>query len=171
MNDSPHCDFETMRRPAPQHDLLKPFVGSFRAEVRMWMAPGDPMVSGGTMTNTLELGGLFLRQHYTGDDQPGPVPAFEGRGYWGFNKTTGLFEGFWIDTASSVMQHETGNVDGSGRVWTMVGEFTDPGSGKPMRKKSVIRLTDENHHSMEMFMPGPDGREVRTMEILYSRQK
>ena len=29
------------------HRKLEPFVGTFKAEVKMWMGPGDPMVSTG----------------------------------------------------------------------------------------------------------------------------
>ncbi len=54
------CDFEAMSRTTEAHERLKPFEGTFKAEVKMWMGPGDPMVSTGTMTSTLELGGRFL---------------------------------------------------------------------------------------------------------------
>jgi hypothetical protein len=43
-------------------DKLAPFVGTFRTEVKTWMGPGDPQRSTGTMTNTRDLGGKFLRQ-------------------------------------------------------------------------------------------------------------
>jgi hypothetical protein len=156
-----------MGKTGPEHGRLESFAGKFKAEVKMWMGPGDPMVATGTMTNSLDLGGRYLRQDYKGDPSPGPFGSFEGRGYWGFNTGTKKYEGFWIDTASTMMQTETGTVDGAGKVWTMVGEMHDP-SGKPMKKRSVITLKDKNTHSMEMFME-KDGHEFRTMEIQYKR--
>ena len=33
------------------HERLKPFEGTFAAEVRMWVGPGDPHVSTGVMVN------------------------------------------------------------------------------------------------------------------------
>ncbi len=152
-----------------QHEKLKSFVGTFAAEVKLWMGPGEPMVSTGTMTSTLELGGRFLHQVFKGDPGGGPFPDFEGRGYWGYNTAARKFEGFWIDTASTVMQTETGDLDASGRIWTMIGETTYP-TGKAMQKRSVITLKDDDHHVMEMYFKGPDGNEMKGMEIQYTRR-
>ena len=161
-------DFAAISAPAEQHARLAAFVGTFRAEVKIWMGPGDPAVSTGTMTNTMDLGGRFLKQHYVGDPGAGPGPSFEGRGYWGFNKTTNKYEGFWIDTASTLMQTETGDVDEGGKVWTMIGEVPNPQGGSTV-KKSIITLQDDDRHSMETFFEGPDGSEAKGMEIQYTR--
>ena len=163
-------DFAQMGALAPEHDMFKPFVGTFRAEVKMWMDPtGDPHVSTGVMTNTLDLGGRFLHHVYKGDAVEGPFPNFEGRGYWGYNTTKKTFEGFWIDTACTFMQNETGNVDASGKVWNMVGEMTCHESGQTMKKMSVVTLQDNDHHKMEMFFESPEGR-FKGMEINYVRE-
>ncbi len=152
------------------HKRFEPFVGTFKATVKRWMGPGEPHVSTGVMNNTYDLGGRFLQQVFKGDPGEGPFPNFEGRGYWGYNTTTKKYEGFWIDTASTAIQTETGDVDGAGKVWTMVGEMIDPQSGRPMKKRSVITLKDNDHHSMEMFFTTPDGTEAKGMEIQYVRQ-
>ncbi len=68
------------------------------------------------------------------------------------------------------MQNETGDVDASGKVWTMLGEMTNPQTGQPMKKRSVITLQDNDHHRMEMFFDTPDGGESKGMEINYSRK-
>jgi hypothetical protein len=133
------------------------------------MGPGDPMVSTGVMTNALDLGGRYLSQTYKGDPCEGPFPNFAGRGYWGYNTTSEKFEGFWIDNACTMMQNEVGDVDSAGKVWTMRGEMTCPQTKAPMKKRSVITLKDKDHHSMEMFFTGPDGKETKNMEIQYVR--
>lgn len=168
MSDDAQQDFQAMAAPADEHSRLEPFAGTFKAEVKMWMGPGEPMVMTGTMVNTMDLGGRFLRQDYTGDATEGPFPSFEGRGYWGYNKTTGEYEGFWIDTASTMMQTERGGVDESGKVWTMVGTMKDPQTGADLTKRSVITLEDDDHHSMEMYFDTPDG-EMKAMAIAYTR--
>lgn len=149
------------------HERLEPFVGTFNAVVKMWMAPGDPMESTGTMENAFELGGRFLKQVYTGDANDGPVPDFRGRGYWGYNTATNEYEGFWIDTASTVMQHDRGTLDGD--TWTMIGSMTNPQTGAAMKKKSIIRLESGDRHVMEMYLDIPGMGEVKTMEITYTR--
>ena len=154
---------------APEHKKLDPFVGRFRATVKLWMGPGDPMVSTGVMENSWDLGGRFLKQVYKGDPGPGPFPNFEGRGFWGFNTVTKKYEGVWMDTACTFMQMEEGML--SGDTWTMLSEFADPQSGQKMKKKSIIRLKDKDHHSMEMYFQKPGGGEMKTMEIQYVREK
>jgi hypothetical protein len=153
--------------PGPEHKLLKSFLGTFRAEVQLWMGPGDPMVSTGTMTNIMVLDGRYLRQKYVGDASEGPFPNFKGHGFWGYNRIANRFEGYWIDNASTIMQFETGSVDESGKVWTMTSEMVDP-QGGTMSKRSVITLKDDDHHSIESFFT-KEGQEFKAMEIQYER--
>jgi hypothetical protein len=136
----------------------------------MWMGGPDPMVSTGTMTNTLELGGRFLHEVYQGDACDGPFPDFQGRGYWGYNTTDNRYEGVWIDTACTHIGTEHGQVDDSGKVWTMLGTMTNPQTGQPMQKKSIITLHDDHSHEMEMlFECSPGGEWNKGMHISYTR--
>jgi len=152
-----------------EHKRFEPFVGTFKAQAKIWMGPGEPNVSTGTMTNTLDLGGRFIAQTYKGDDTDGPFPNFEGRGFFGYNTITRQFEGIWIDNCSTTFETEIGAVDASGRVWTMIGQVPNPQTGQQMTKRSVIRVQDNDHHSKEMFFQGPDGSEFKAMEIQYTR--
>ena len=169
MTDDPMAAMQELAAPTADHERLTPFLGTFKAEVKMWMGSGEPMISTGSMTNSWVLGNRFLRQEYTGDTSPDPTPfpSFRGHGYWGFNKHTRQYEGFWIDTASTIMQREAGTVDESGRVWTMIGEVVGP-DGSVTQKRSVITVIDADHHSMETFF-SRDGQDFKGMEIQYSR--
>lgn len=169
MSETGHEAMAELAAPSEEHERLEAFVGTFRSEVKIWMGPGDPTVTTGVMVNERDLGGRFLRQTYQGDDVEGPFPSFSGRGYWGYNKVDGRWEGFWIDNASTIMQIEQGSLDDSGRVWTMSGELTNPQTGRPVRKRSVITLHDADHHTMEMYFESPEG-EMKGMEISYRRR-
>ena len=152
------------------HKRFEPFVGTFTATVKLWMGPGEPHVSTGVMHNSYDLGGRFLQQVFKGDPGEGPFPNFEGRGFWGYNTTSKKYEGFWIDTASTAIQTEAGDVDDAGKVWTMVGTTIDPHSGKTIEKRSITTVKDNDHHSMEMFFTTADGTEANGMEIQYVRR-
>ncbi|MEM8836131.1 MAG: DUF1579 family protein [Planctomycetota bacterium] len=163
-------DFAAMAAPAEQHELLKKFEGTFKSEVRMWFEPGgEPHVSTGTMVNELDLGGRFLKQTYTGDPNEGPFPAFEGRGYFGFNKTTNEFEGFWIDNAVTSMSTEQGRVNADCTRWEMHTDMQCPMSGEPMKRRSVCIWKDADHHVMEMYHTAEGHPETKSMEIRYER--
>ncbi|HMP80089.1 MAG TPA: DUF1579 domain-containing protein [Pirellulaceae bacterium] len=153
----------------PEHFRLQPFVGKFRAEVKIWMGPGDPIISTGTMVNTMEVNGLFLQQDYIGDSQEGPFPSFLGKGFWGYNTVQKQYEGFWIDNASTIMQFEAGQVSADGKVWEMIGAIPCGSDGQINRKRSVIKLIDDDQHMMEMFFTDPSGQETKNMEIQYVR--
>lgn len=153
-----------MGRPVGEHGLLKAFEGVWRAEVKMWWDPdGEPQVSTGRMTNRLVLNGLFLEQDYADD-----AGMFSGRGFWGYNAVDKRWEGFWIDTMSPMMQTEHGTHDEAKGQWTMVGQMTDPGTGKPLMKRSVITKHGEDRHTLEMYFSTPEG-EKKGMEISYTR--
>ena len=157
-----------MNAPTEDHRRLESFAGTFRAQVKLWMGPGDPSVLTGVMVNELDLNGLFLVQTYTGDGDDGPFGKFAGRGFWGYNSINGRWEGVWIDNASPMMQTESGTLDASGRVWTMTGELPNPSTGDTMTKRTVITLVDDDHHMMETYFGGPQG-ESKAMEITYER--
>lgn len=157
-------------RPGDEHALMQPMVGAFRAEVSLFMGPGEPVVMRGSMRNEWDLGGLFLKQTYTGDPAADGQPGFDGRGYWGFNQTTGEYEGFWIDIATSMFQLERGSVDASGRVWTMIGQLPHP-QGGTLRKKSVITVESPDRHRIEQFLTPEGGEEFRSMQIVFTRSR
>ena len=150
-------------RPTDQHGLLRQFEGAWKAEVKMWMGPGEPQVSTGTMTNTLILNGLFLEHDYRDD-----AGMFQGKGTWGYNTLDKRWEGQWLDTMASWMQLEQGHHDPATNSWHMVGQMTDPGTGQILIKRSLIRVVDENTHVMEMYFTTPLG-ENKGMEITYRR--
>lgn len=147
---------------------LAPMAGEFRAVVRIWMGPGEPHVATGVMINAFDLDGRFLKQTYHGDTADGPFPNFQGRGFWGYNDAADRWEGFWIDTASNMMQVERGRLDGDAQ-WTMTGEVINPQTGAPMQKRSVIRVHDRNAHTMETWFAAPDGPEFKAMQIDFTR--
>ncbi len=159
----------TVPTAGPAHKRLEPFAGTFKSEVKMWMGPGDPMITTGTMTNSWQLGGLYLHQDYVGDSSEGPFPSFVGKGYWGYNTTSKKYEGFWIDSGSTTMQLESGDVDSSGKIWTMTSELKCPQTGAQMKRRSVITLIDIDHHKVEMYFTRADGIETKAMEINYAR--
>lgn len=160
---------EPLRQLTAEHAMLRPFAGTFRASVLMWLGPGEPMRLTGRMENRLDLGGSFLHQRYAGEGSYGPFGRFEGRGYWGYNTVLRRFESLWIDTATTFFQIEYGSVDATGKRWEMTGEMTDPSTGRALSKRTVIELIDADHHTMATHFKKEGEAEVRVMEIAYER--
>ena len=162
-----------MAAPSAEHELLKRFEGTWRARVSMWMGPGpetgaEPMVSHGTMTNTLIFGGRFVEHEYADDSG-----MFQGKGFFGYNRLEERWEGIWSDTMATFMMTERGSYDEASKTWTMTDELKDPGSGHMMRKRSVVTLHGDGTHTMETWftpLAGENaGVESKCMEIAYTR--
>ena len=49
--------------------------------------------------------------------------------------------------------------------------YPDPMTGKMTPMKEKLTIVDDDHHTFEMWMPGPDGKLFRMMEITYARKK
>jgi Protein of unknown function (DUF1579) len=155
--------------PGEEHKKLEASVGTWDATVKMWMAPGTPpQESTGTAENKMALGGRFLEQHYEGTMMNQP---FTGMGFTGYDLYKKQYVGTWIDSMGTAIMNTTGQADPSGKKVTFTGTMDDPMSGKKMKFKETITFVDNDHQVFEMWMPGPDGKNFKTLEINYTRKK
>ena len=155
--------------PGDPHKKLDGMVGSWDTKITMWMMPGmDPMNSTGTSTNQWVMGGRYLEQRFKGDFAGMP---FEGVGYTGYDNVKKQYWGTWMDNMSTGMMTSTGSVSADGKTWEFDATMADPMTGKDSVAKEKITIADADHHTMEMWVPGPDGKMFKNMEIAYSRKK
>ena len=153
--------------PGEPHKKLDAFAGSWNAKVTFWMVPGaDPTTMEGTAESKWLLGGRYLEQRFSGNFMGMP---FEGIGYTGYDNVKKQYWSTWMDNMSTAMMMSTGSADSN--LWSFSGSMPDPMTGKDMRSDSKITITDADHHTMEMWAPGPDGKMFKSMEIAYSRKK
>lgn len=152
--------------PGPEHKKLDSMVGTFDAVCKFTMAPGAPeMTSKGTATNKWVLDGHFVEMTFTGDMMG---QAFHGMGFMGYNNMSKQFESYWIDSMGTGMMMSTGSVSADGKTFNWSGECDDPMAGKRVKMRSVNKITDAGY-IMEMYSPGPDGKEVKNGEITFTR--
>jgi len=67
------------------------------------------------------------------------------------------------------MLYATGECDGQGKVRIMRGDVDDLMAGKPSWFRSVYRFDGPDRYALEMWGPGPDGKEFRMFEIVHTR--
>ena len=154
---------------APQHALFEQFVGEWDSTVTISFGEGQTHTSNGTMSNELDLGGRFLKQTYSDSDD-----HFHGRGFWGYNTIDNRWEGLWIDDMGTFFQLDHGQHDPATNSWEMKGQMTDPGTGSPMNKRTVITITGPDSHTMDTYFTPTvgehAGKESKCMEIKYTRK-
>lgn len=153
--------------PGEQHArLAEHFEGEWNVTTKVWMEPGaEPMVSTGTSSNKMILGGRQLQMEFSGTMMGMP---FMGIGYTGYDNTSGQYTGTWTDNMSTATMRSTGSYDAETDTYTFTTEMLDPMTGAMVPVREVIRVADGDHHTMEMFETR-DGAEQRTMLIEYSR--
>ncbi len=161
--------FEAIAEKHDKHDPLERFEGKYKAEIKMYIGPGDPIEIEGTMVNTLELDGRWVHQKFTGKDDDSPIPTIEGRGYFGYSTANGQYEGFWIDNTSTTMNFTSGITDEDDEEWIMSGKMPDH-LGGTVSTRTIIHCEDDDEHKLKMYIPGPDGKQILAMEIEFTEK-
>jgi hypothetical protein len=153
--------------PGEGQKKLEPLVGRFDAKVTTWMSPSKPPEeSTGTSETSWVLGNRFLETKYQGTFMGQP---FSGIGYTGYDNVTKKYVGTWMDTLSTGMMLSTGTM--AGNVMKSMATMSDPMTGKASQATETFTIIDDDHNKMEMWEPGPDGKNVKIMEINYTRKK
>jgi hypothetical protein len=125
------------------------------------------MESTGTAVNKAIFGGRYIESDFTGTMMNMP---FEGKMLWAYNRISGKYESTWIDNfGTAISFSDDGAYDAAKKAWTSTITMWDPGMGK-VSAREVVALIDDNKHTMEMFAPGQDGKEMKVMEITYTRK-
>lgn len=158
---------EKLATPGEGHKALRPMVGKWKTETSMWMDPSKPpQKETGTVENKLILGDRFLATEHTGQAMGKP---FKGQGLIGFDNAHKKYQMHWIDSMTTCMLTLDGTADASGKVITFAGEVFEPMFDKNVKQRWVVRVDSDTKYAMEFYMPGPDGKEMKTMEIQHTR--
>ena len=154
--------------PGEAHKALEPLAGKWTYTSKMWMAPGAPAEeTSGDAENTLIYGGRFLKQEVKGTWMNQP---FEGVGYTGYDNIRAQYESVWLDSMATSMMSTSGQFDSFKKVLTQSGANSCPVTGEKDRKgHSEWTVIDNDHNTYSLYMAGPDGKEVKMMEITYVR--
>jgi len=161
---------ETMAKyatPGPHHGHLQQLVGTWNTQGRFWMAPGgEPMESAGSARHSSLLDGRFVKVTYNGDFAGQP---FRGEGAIGYDNFRNKYVETWMDNFGTMTLYSTGECDGQGGVRIMRGDVDDLLAGKASWFRSVYRFDGPDQYTLEMYGPGPDGKEFRMFEIVHTR--
>lgn len=153
--------------PGEAHKKMEPLAGKFSVKVKSWMDPSKPPeLSDGSTERQWIFGGRYLEENYQGSFMGQP---FSGKGTQGYDNVTKQYFGTWIDSMSTSFTTSVGALNG--KVFKYKGMMSDPASGKSVPYTMNITIADNDHHALEMWGPGPDGKNVKWMEMQYTRVK
>lgn len=150
------------------HKGLARRVGTWKVQARFWVAPGaPPEVSEGKAEASLIMGGRYVMERFEMSTPEGP---FHGLGIIGFDNIKGRYQSIWIDSMSTGVMTAEGTGDPDARAIDSTGQEPDPASNAYKPYRSIEKQLDDNTRRLETFETGPDGKELKVMELFYTRQ-
>jgi hypothetical protein len=154
--------------PGEVHKTMAKWDGSWKGDVTMWMQPGaPPMKSTSTAVNKMIMGGRYQESRHTGTMMDMP---FEGISTLAWDNARKVFVSTWIDNMGTGVMYMEGTWSAANKSIALKGKTTDPMTGKEMDIRETFTIVDDNTQKMEMFCK-QDGKEFKTMEIVFTRNK
>jgi hypothetical protein len=160
------------------HKLLADLVGTWGYTVKMWMNPdpnAKPEESKGTAVRKSMMDGRFFVVDVTGKmEMPGAdgkkkEMTFKGMGIDGYDNVKKKFVGTWMDNMGTGVMMSEGDYDPATKTFTYASEY-EAIPGMKTKIREVVKVVDKNHHTFEWY-EDRGGKEVKTMEISYTRKK
>ncbi len=159
--------YQKLATPGEPHKLFSTMAGSWITKTKSWMEPGKPpMESTGTAEMKMLLDGRFLQQEFTGEMMGQP---FSGVGIDGYDNLRKKYVTTWIDTMGTGIFMMEGTANADGKTITLKGQHAEP-SGGHMTHRAVWKIVDSNTQTFDMWGNHGGGKEMKVMEIVYTRK-
>ncbi|MBI4244325.1 MAG: DUF1579 domain-containing protein [Planctomycetes bacterium] len=156
-------------KPTKEHKLLKMFEGTWSYKAKFKMdEKSEWMESSGTETTKMSLGGFWLISNSKCESS---TMSFEGHGVFGYDTARKQYVSMWIDSMSSSMTTSEGIASKDEKTITLTGQTRCPMTNELITMKFVYEITDENNFIFSMYMPAKDGKEYKSGEITYIKNK
>ena len=153
--------------PGEPHKQLASMAGSWNTKTKSWMEPNKPpMESTGSCEQKMLLDERFLQQECTGEMMGS---RFNGIGVTGYDNHTKKYMSTWMDSMGTGIYFMEGTGSADGKTITQEGSYDDPVEGH-MKLRGVTKLIDNNTSIFEMYGTDKSGKEMKMMEITYTRK-
>ena len=160
--------WKKLAQPGEPHKLFAGLAGSWTTQTQEWMEPGKPPTeSTGTAEIKTLLEGRFLYQEYTAQMMGQP---YSGVGIDGYDNLTKKYVTVWIDTMGTGIFFMEGTAGPDGKTITLRGSHPEPGGGK-MTHRAVWKIVDNDNQIFEMYGAHGKEKEMKFLEIVYTRKQ
>lgn len=152
--------------PGPVHQQFAKMTGNWKAAVTQYMG-GQESKSDGSATFEMILGGRYLKSSFKGTVMGMPL---EGMGLDAYDNATKEYISIWVDNFGTGVMYMKGKMDEKTKEIVYTGNTVDPMTGKDQPTKTVTKNIDNDHQQMVMYTI-QDGKEIKNMQIDYTRVK
>jgi len=155
--------------PGKEHQWLASKSGKWEFSGKFWTDPSKPATtSSGTVERSVMLGGRVLAEKVSSPGFMGQ--PFEGYGLAGYDNVSREFWGTWNDSMGTGVMITTGKCDDKGAC-AHQGEYVDAMTGTKKTSRMTSRDDGADKEVHEFFEKSPDGKEFKSMELVYTRKK
>ncbi|HZN56102.1 MAG TPA: DUF1579 family protein [Candidatus Polarisedimenticolaceae bacterium] len=152
--------------PGAPHKTLAATAGKYSLKVKSWQDAGSPPnEEAGTAVRTMALDGRVLVEEVNSTMMGTP---YVGHAMMGYDNVTGKYWSTWNDSMSTGLMVSEGTCDAKNNC-TFKGSWNDPIKKAPITSRMTTRWTSPTTQIFEMFAPGRDGKEMKMMEITYTK--
>ena len=153
--------------PGPQHKWLASTAGNYDMKIKSWHAPGaPPSEEAGSAVRATMFDGRILVEDIKASMMG---TTFTGHGMRGYDNVSGKFWSTWMDSMSTGLMVSEGSCDDKGTC-TFTGSWNDPIKKGPVTARMTTRWTSPTVEVFEMYGPDKSGKEMKMMEITYTRK-
>ena len=154
--------------PGEPHKMFATLVGSWTTTTKEWMEPGKPQTeSTGTEEMKMLLDGRFLYQEYNSQMMGQP---FSGIGIDAYDNLRKRYVTVWIDSMGTGIFLMEGIASADGKTITLRGSHPEPGGGH-MTHRAIWKILDDSTQIFDMYGAHHGGKEMKMLEITYSRKQ
>ena len=159
--------YKKMATPGEPHKLFAGLAGSWTTKTKEWMEPNKPPVeSTGTVEMKMLLDGRYLQQEFNGSMMGQP---FTGIAINAFDNLTQHYVTAWMSTTGTNIFMMEGTASADGKTITLNGQHAEPGGGH-MTHRAIWKIVDNNNQTFDMYGAHHGGKEMKMMEIVYTRK-
>jgi len=159
--------YQKLATPGEPHKLFASLVGSWTTTTKEWMEPGKPPTeSTGTAEMKMLLDGRFLQQEFNSQMMGQP---FSGIGIDGYDNLRKRYVTMWIDTMGTGIFQMEGTASADGKTITLKGQHDEPGGGH-MTHRAIWKIVDGNTQTFDMYGTHKHSKEMKMLEIAYTRK-
>jgi hypothetical protein len=159
--------YKKLATPGEPHKLFASLAGSWTTKTKEWMEPGKPpMETTGSAKMKMLLDGRFLQQEFTGQMMGQP---FSGIGIDGYDNIRKKYVTAWMDSMGTGFFMMEGTASADGKTITLTGQHPEPGGGN-MTHRAIWKIVDNNNQTFDMYGAHHGGKEMKMMEITYTRK-
>ena len=153
--------------PGAPHKALAATTGTFDLSTKSWHDPSGPAIeSKGTAVRTMGLDGRVLTEKM---ESTMMGMSYIGHLMIGHDNVTGKYWSVWTDSMSTGAMVSEGTCDDK-QTCTFNGSWNDPITKGPFKVRMETRWPSATSQIFEMYGPGKDGKEMKMMEMTYSKK-